>query len=245
MKNCPRCNITFHLDDRSRCLYCNTLLLTSHDDKTDLTKKIDPGFLGTAAQPVIEKVVNEHGIEAHTRLSFIISSYFRTRSFHFMYAFSRNDFKMGPDFDRELIQPFHLTSLLALPWLVVNIFDSFVCRFVYTKYCPKCGWKFYRTQGSDQEHDHAECEYNREYKEVVDAILKGSIMKHEEDFRRLGLMKHHAGRRSAYWDLCRSDKFLTSFVDIAVIWLSICLWTILVVSLIFPSVIKGVYSLEI
>jgi len=244
MKECPRCKITFYLDDRIRCLYCDTLLKTVQRDRTDLNTKMDTGLNGLTAQPIIDQIVREHGVEAYTRHQFIIASYFRTRTFHFMYAFSRNEFKMGQRFERELIQPFRLTSLLVLPWLVVNIFDSFLCRLIYTKYCPKCGWKFFKRERSG-EHQHEECEYNREYKQVVDCILRGEIMKEESTFKRLGMMKRNAGRRSAYWDLCQGTDFFSSFLDIATIWFSISVWILLFVSLLFPSIIRGVYMLEV
>ena len=245
MKECPRCKITFHLDDRTRCLYCDSLLVAVDEDKTNLNAAVgDLGMLGIAVEPVLQRVVNEHGIEAHTRLQFIIASYFRTRTFHFMYAFSRNHFKMGARFDRYLVQPFNLTSFLLLPWLAINLVDSVICRFIYTKYCTKCGWKFYRTE-SNGEHLHRECEYNREYKEVIDAILTGSIVQREKEFKQLGLMKRHAGRRSAYWDMCRRRDFFSSILDVTCIWFSICLWILLVIYLVFPSVITGVYMLDI
>lgn len=243
MKECPRCKITFHLNDRSHCLYCDTLLTSVDEDQTRLKDKVDVGMLGIAVEPVLQQVVHEHGIEAHTRLQFIIASYFRTRTFHFMYAFSRNNFKMGPTFDRLLIQPFHMASLLLLPWMFVNILDSVLCRFLYIKYCPKCGWKFYKIELSG-EHDHLECEYNREYREVVQAILDGSIIYEEATFKRLGLMKRNAGRKSAYWDLCARKEFFSSVLDVTCIWFSICLWILLVVALTFPSIITGVYMLE-
>ena len=206
--------------------------------------RLDPGFIGIASQAVIKNVVLEHGIEANSRLQFIVSSFFRTRTLHFMYAFSRNDFKMGRTFRRKMVQDISAVSFLMLPWLVLNIFDSFLCRLMYTRYCPKCGWKFYKA-GRNGEHDQRECEYNREYSQVLASILQGSIMRDEEGFRRLGLMKRNAGRRSAYWDLCTSGKFFTSILDLACIWFSICLWIILAVALAFPSVIRGVYMLEV
>lgn len=244
MRECPRCKITFHLEDRARCLYCDTLLIMSDEDRTDLEKKMDAGFLGVASQPVIQQVVHDHGVEAHTRLQFIVSSYFRTRTLHFMYDFSRNDFKLGPEFKRQLIQPMHMMFFLMLPWLALNIFDSFFSRLIYTKYCSKCGWKFYRTDRGG-EHCHEECEYNREYKDVVAAILNGSIMRKENTFKRLGTMKKSAGRRSAYWDLCQGKAFFSAVLDVVTIWFSVCLWIILLVALVFPSVIAGVYMLEI
>jgi hypothetical protein len=219
-------------------------LLSVNADDTNLAVKMDSGAMDLVGQSVIQQVVNEHGVEAHTRLQFIISSYFRTRTIHFMYAFSRNNFKMGPAFKRELIQPFHLMSFLMLPWLVLDIFDSFLCRLIYTKYCPKCGWKFYKLT-SDGDHDHMECEYNREYKEVINSILDGSIMRKEDEFRRLGMMRRSAGRRSAYWELCHGKQFFSSVFDIICIWFSICLWLILLIAICFPSVIAGVYMLEL
>ncbi|HSV43890.1 MAG TPA: hypothetical protein VLJ10_04980 [Candidatus Bathyarchaeia archaeon] len=244
MKECPRCKITFHLDDRLRCLYCDTLLRTVDEDQTDLQHKMEAGLLGTGAQPVVNQVAQERGIQAQTRLQFIVSSYFRTRTFHFMYAFSRNDFKRGPTFKRELIQPFHVTSLLALPWLALNIVDSFVCRFLYTHYCPRCGWKFFRADVKG-EHVREECDYNREYEKVVDAVLSGEIIREEEQFKRLGLMKKNARLRSAYWDLSAHTDFFSSILDLVCIWFSVCLWILLLVALTFPSIIDGVYRLDL
>lgn len=245
MRECFRCKITFHLDDRLRCLYCDTILTETNNDQADLDKPSDSGIMDSVSQPVIQKVIHDHGVEAHTRLQFIVSSYFRTRTLHFMYAFSRNDFKMGPEFKRELIQSFHVTSLLMLPWILLNLLDSFFCRFLYTKYCSKCEWKFYKTQPGCMEHEHEECEYNREYKEVVDSILDGSIMQSESTFKQLGMMKRNAGRRSAYWDLCFGKEFFSSLLDVVCIWFSICIWTMLIVALFFPAVIRGVYLLEL
>ncbi len=244
MRECPRCKVTFYLDDRTHCLYCDTALLKVEDDKTNLKDKVDAGMLGLASNPVLQKVVHEHGIEACTRLQFIVASFFRTRTFHFMYAFSRNNFRMGPTFDRFLIQPLHLTSLLLLPWLVINILDSLLCRLVYTQYCPKCGWKFYRTEHGGG-HQHRECEYNREYQEVIQAILDGSIMQREKDFKRLGIMKRNAGRASAYWDMCTTKDFFSSFLDVTCIWFSVCLWILLIIALVFPHIITGIYMLEL
>ncbi|MEW5894234.1 MAG: hypothetical protein AB1650_00505 [Candidatus Omnitrophota bacterium] len=245
MKECPRCQITFHMDDRERCLYCNTILQSSDEDKTDLTKPVNSGFLGiAAAQSVIQKVVDDHGIKNLTRLQFIVSSYFRTRTLHFTYAFCRNDFLMGPVFRRRMIQPFNITSALMLPWVVFNLFDSVFCRFLYTRYCHKCGWKFYKVQNNN-EHHHEECEYNREYKNLIEAILRGSIMWEEATFKRLGLMKKNAGRRSAYWELCEKKVFFSGALDIACIWFSICLWTLLIIGISFPYIIKAVYMLEV
>ncbi len=243
MKECPRCKITFHLEDRGRCLYCDGLLHTVEEDKTDLNKNVDGGFGALSSQPVIQQMIEEHGVEAYTRHQFIVASYFRTRTLHFMYAFSRNEFKMGAVFSRKFIQPFRITSLLMLPWLFLNIIDSLFFRISYTKYCPKCGWKFYRTERTG-EHNHEECEYNREYKQVVESILAGLILKEESTFRRLGIMRRTAGRRSAYWDLCQGTNFFSSVLDVTTIWFSVCLWIIVVVAALFPWFIQLIYSLE-
>lgn len=245
MRECPRCKITFHLEDRTRCLYCDTLLRTVGKDSTSLEKPINSSIMSAEdALPVVRQLVEEHGIEKNTRHQFIIGCYFQTRTLHFMYSFNRHEFLTSPNFKRELIEPFHATSLLMLPWFVFNILDSFFCRIWYTKYCAKCGQKCHNLE-SNNEHKHADCEYNREYKEVVDSILEGTILKEEKKFKQLGLMKKSAGRRSAYWDLCQGSNFLSGIIDIMSIWFSICLWIILVVALAFPVVIRFIYSLEL
>jgi len=218
-------------------------LINSENDETSLEDKMDIGVLGVSADPLFQKIVNQHGISEHTRLQFIVASYFRTRTFHFMYVFSRNDLKMGAVFDRTFVQPLNMTSLLLLPWLLVNIIDSVLFRLFYTKYCPVCGWKFYKTEANG-EHQHRECEYNREYKEVIQAILDGTIIRSEIHFKRLGLMKQKTGRRSAYWDMCARKELSSAVLDITCIWFSICLWILWVVVIVFPSISSGIRMLD-
>jgi hypothetical protein len=244
LKECPRCRITFHLDDRIHCLYCETLLVSAEEDKTDLEDRVDSGMMGIIVEPIFQKVVNDRGIQEHSRLQFIVASYFRTRTFLFMYKFSRNNFKKGSEFKCFFIQPVTVISLLLLPWLAINIIDSILCRFLYTKYCPKCGWKFFKHERNG-EHSHRECEYNREYQEVIDSIMSGMIIQKEKDFKRLGLMKRNAGRKSAYWDLCGRRSWVQGVLDVASIWFSIIFWLVLVIWLIFPAILSGVYMLEL
>ncbi|MFP4473065.1 MAG: hypothetical protein ACLFPX_04235 [Candidatus Omnitrophota bacterium] len=245
LKKCIRCDVVFHEESRTRCLYCDSLLTTADQDETDLSKKVFVNDQMTD-NPVLRQVIEDNQVESQSRLQFIIASYFRARTFHFMYAFSRNQFKQGRAFSRELVQPFTLVSLINLPWLVINILDSIYIRLAYTQYCPKCGWKFYRYDRRERkEHQHEECEYNREYMKVINSILSGEILLREKEFKRLGLMKKSAGRRSAYWNLCTGKNFFSAVLDVACVWFSISLWLILLIALLFPFVMEGVYRIEL
>ncbi len=245
MKKCPRCSIVFYVDDRQRCLYCDTLLMNTDEDTTDLQKKVGIGFLG-AETSIIKQVVEDRNIEADTRLQFIIASYFRMRTFHFMYKYARMDFLKGKVFRRQMIQKVDWTTLLVVPWFFVNLIDSILCRFIYGKFCPKCGYKFDQVDRKfPGEHDHIECEYNREYSTVIDSILSGDIIKREQEFRRLGVMKRVAKRRSAYWDLCSRKDFFSAVLDVACIWFSVSLWMLLVIRATFPPLIEFIYKLEV
>ena len=49
MKKCTRCKIVFHSDERARCLYCDTTLLTVDRDDTlgfRDDKDFDPNLIG-------------------------------------------------------------------------------------------------------------------------------------------------------------------------------------------------------
>jgi len=245
MRRCPSCAVTFVEEERTRCLYCDTLLMATEEEDTDLRERHNLEFFNGAYNPVIQQVVEERGIETHTRLQFIVASYFRTRTFHFMHLFSRKDFLKGKVFRRPFIQPIDWTSLLILPWMIVNIFDTIYCRLSYRKYCPQCGWKFYKFERSRHEdHNHRECAYNKEYQRVIDEILSGNILYSEKEFRRLGKMKKAAGYRSAYWDLCARKEYFSGVLDITCIWFSIGLWTLVIIWLSLPAVVKFVSALQ-
>lgn len=250
MKKCIRCNIVFHLDERTRCLYCDALLHTVSRDDTGFGEK---GEQNTARifdfqRPVIEQLVDSRkGVEEPNQIlntQFMMGNYFRNRTFNFMYSFCRNEFKIGKKFRRPLVQPLHIASVLMLPWVVWDLIDSVLMRIFYTGYDEKCGWKYFKL-GAAQEIDPERREYNKEYSALLENILTGKILFSEERFRQDAEFKKFEGKRSAYYDLCSKNTSFMKVVDLMVVWFSIAFLLFLIVSITLPYVWRLVSQLEI
>ena len=237
MKECPRCKIVFLLEERLRCLYCDTLLMKA--DKSEISKvdsAMTEEFVTTQEHP-IERLLAIYKEGGHGRMQYLVGSYFKARTFHFMYVFSRNEFKWGREYQRLLIQPLNFSVFLTIPWVLVNLIDSLFFRMIYNGYCPKCRWK-YRKFISTGEHRFDECGYNREYITVVQDILTGNISRKEAEHKKFALQKTKLGQRSAYHDLCKGKDFFSGWLDVASIWFSISLIFLLIVCLTLPLVVR-------
>ena len=226
MKKCTRCKIVFHSDERARCLYCDTQLLTVERDDTlgfRDDKDFDPNLIGDDIKrgvTVLKEILNEWEMGEYLRAQYVVGTYFKVRTFKFLYSFSRNHFKMGRDYKRTLIQPLNITSFLVLPWVVIDLLDSLYIRLTYNAYCAKCGWKF-RQVHATQVHDPEECTYNQEYSRIVNEILSGNVHKSEGLLKEEAYRKFRAGKRSAYKDLCSRRSGMGWFMDVMCIWCSI------------------------
>jgi len=233
MKRCAKCDVVFNLDERTRCLYCNSLLLYADSAEQKNLDDLDAlrGF--SAEDTVLESVIRDRRKVAGDHRFYVIGSYFCTRTLHFIYAFSRNEMKMGRIFKRRLIQPLNMGSFLIIPWVLWDLIDSFFFHLVYNSYCLKCGWKYHSS--GKKEHDAAECEYNQEYAEIIRDILSGRIIQNEGRYREAALIKEAVGKRSAYRYLCGPRNFLSSIVDVACVWFSILLMIVFFVAVVFPS----------
>ena len=99
MKKCNRCKIVFHNDERSKCLYCDTTLLTVDRDDTlgfRDDKDFDPNLIGDDIKrgvTVLKEVLSEWEMGEYLRAQYVVGTYFKVRTFKFMYDFSRNHFK--------------------------------------------------------------------------------------------------------------------------------------------------------
>ena len=246
MKKCSKCKIVFHLDERSRCLYCNSLLLTvSRDDTVGLNDDLTAAeSMFKSDQPVINQILKDRAINEVGRRAFIIGCYFRSRTFKFMYSFSRHEFIMEKSFKRVLAQPLNISSFLMLPWVAFNILDTLFVRFYYNGFCPKCKWKF-KQFSENQQHDPEGCDYNREYSKIIDDILSGEISKSELALKQYGEAKEKAGRKSAYQVLCEEKDFLQGMLDVLCIWVSIGILIILLVITVFPLISWIVNSISV
>jgi hypothetical protein len=226
------------MDERARCLYCDTILVTT--DRQEEAKK-SPAFLAgfSIAQGIVRKLFVGRASDNHARTQFLIGNYFKIRTFSFMYTFSRNEYKMGRTYQRALIQPLSVYSFFLIPWVVYNILDTIFFRLTYNTYCEKCQCKFIRYAGQ-KEHNPDECEYNREYSAVVNDIVSGRITETESNLKWLAGKKIQAKKKSAYRDLCAGEKGWQPVMDVMCIWFSICLVVITLVIGLFPKAIKTV-----
>lgn len=251
MKKCSRCRIVFHDDSRQQCLYCDmTLLTVDQDDSAQLLdeKDFDPNLVdgGGIARgiPVLKEILKEWRIGEHLRVQYMVGTYFKTRTFKFLYSFSRNSFKMGKDFSRMLAQPLNMSSLLTIPWVVIDLIDSFIIRLSYNAYCSKCGWKFKQVHAT-QIHDPQECEYNQEYSRVVNDIVSGQITKTEGKIKQDAYQKFKSGKRSAYKDLCSRRSSVGWFFDILCVWFSILMLLGAGVALSLPYFMQLVQNIQV
>ena len=237
MKKCPRCQLVYHMDERARCLYCDTMLLTT--DRKEEARKPPAYFMAgfSVAQGIVRKLFVGLKAEDHARTQFLIGNYFKIRTFGFMYTFSRNEYKMGRTYKRSLIQPLSVYSFFMIPWVAYNILDTILFRLTHNAYCEKCQCKFVRYAGQ-QEHDPGECEYNREYMAVVNDIVSGRITETESKLKWIAGKKIQAGKKSAYRDLCLGEKGWQSIWDVMCIWFSICLVVVSLVVGFFPRAVK-------
>lgn len=184
---------------------------------------------------LIEMVVKSRDKMTQENVRYIIGSYFKSRTFEFLYKFNRNEMKMGDTYKRFLVQPLNGSSFFMIPWVVVSFFDALLFRIIYRSYCPTCKWKFV---GSGVRHDPKECSYNREYMLVINAVLSGHIARLEETFEFQAMGKLKRGERSAYFDLCARKNPYEGAVDIACVWFSIGLLIYVFVVLTLPWVLK-------
>jgi len=223
MKKCVQCDIEFP-EQRMYCIYCDSPLM---DAKKAETVKFIP------QASVSKKALKIDDPNSLKGMQYLVSRYFRSKSFSFLYAFSRNQFKMGKKFDRILIQPFDFSVFIKIPLVLVNIVDSFILRLIYKGYCEKCEWKC-RVLSTDVDHSGEECDYNTEYGIVLEEILSGKIIKDESKLEQLADLKEKHGKRSAYHHLCSRKRDFEIFIDGISILMSVILIFYIFAKLIMP-----------
>ena len=221
-------------------MYCNSLLIALEEEETveefEVFEEDSGGKLQKKRKDLLRQIVRDRRIQGHGRMQYIVGSYFRTRTFQFMYGFSRNEFRQGEGFSRLFVQPiqaFHI--FFVLPWVFIDLIDSVIFRLIYTKYCPLCGWKYYKTD-SRGGHDAKECDYCREYSLIIDDILSGRITQSERIFKKRAMERVAEGSRSPYDDLCCQRKLVFSIMDVICIWFSMTLLLSILVLGLWPIV---------
>jgi len=248
MKKCLKCDLVFQLEERTRCLYCNTLLVPldpEEEPEEDQLFEEDTGGQALARKKaIITQMIRDRRVKGHGRMQYVVGSYFRTRTFHFMYCFSRNEFLMGQGFSRQLIQPLNTSHFFIIPWVFIDFIDSLLLRLIYSGYCSRCGWKYSPlTNGSS--HNPHKCDYCREYSLVIEDILSGRITQSERIFRKQSFEALAAGERSAYHDLCSQNKLISMISDVFCIWFSVTLMLSFIVLALWPLISLMVRSLEL
>ena len=236
MKKCLRCKMVFNHEERARCLYCDSILMSvDQDEAQELLQEKTAGGIATS------QLAKDRDMSRHENMRYLVGSYFRVRTFHFLYCFSRNEFKMGKEYKRFWVQPFDITSILALPWVAVNVVDSLFFRGIHNGYCADCNWKYL---GGHLRHDPVECEYNQEYTSLVKEVFNGHIAQTEDTFQQQALEKIHQGKRSAYFDLCSRKSKYEGVLDVACIWFSCGILVYLLVLILLPLGLKIIYALS-
>ncbi len=221
MKKCHNCKIVFHRPERTRCFYCDAVLTALSDDAplddtvAFLSKEDDTTVLLSNDTGSLGEVIWKKDILSPEDARYVISNYFKSRTFYFFYGLSRNELKMGKEYKRFFIHPFHFNFFLIVPWAFINVLDSLLFHLRYRHYCPVCKWKY---AGRSARHDPRECAYNREYTLVINSILTGFIARLEPTFHGQAMAEVKRGQASAYLDLCTHKKYEKA-LDIA----SVCL----------------------
>ncbi len=237
MKKCMKCDLIFQLEERTRCLYCNTLLVPLDPEEEPEEGQVFEETAGGKAlaqkKAIIAQMIRDRRVKGHGRMQYVVGSYFRTRTFHFMYGFSRNELLMGQGFSRFMVQPLNTSHFFIIPWVFIDFFDSLFVRMIYSGYCPRCGWK-YNKLVDGREHHAKKCAYCREYSLVIEDILSGRITQSERIFKKQSFEACAAGERSAYHDLCSQNKLISKLSDIFCIWFSVTLMLTLIVGAIWP-----------
>lgn len=227
MKKCPRCETAFS-DEHLVCMYCECQLFDAAMLDA-VSQKEEEYFKEKVFSVDLEKMT------AYMK-EFVVANYFLRRSFFFSYQFCRQEMKMGKAFRRFLIQPLHISFLIRLPWLIVNLFDSLYFQLVYGGYCPKCNCKFKKLFESNVEHDKNECIYNREFAAIIVEIFSGYIFSKEKEFKQRAAEKLKLGFKSAYHDLSSPNKTAEAVFDVFTIGLSLTLYFYLFAKVAIPLV---------
>ena len=240
MKKCLRCKIAYHAQERFYCLYCQSML-------ADVEESDEPEFVDafSFSESLLEKLVHGREVPTVGNRLYVLSSYFRIRTFHFMYMFCRNELKMGKVFKRFFVQPLNLVFLINIPWFVVNLVDSLFFKLFYNSYCPQCNWKYIRFTGTQERHDADQCAYNQEYGALLNDICTARFVKTEDEFKRRSGEKIRQGQRSAYVDLCCYKDQYQAAVDTASVWFSSGIILYLIVVALFPLAVNLVNGLEL
>ncbi len=219
MKKCPRCDIVYHAKARFYCLYCDAQLIPGEFEDF-FRREAEAEKAAHTVLPPVDRT-NLLGMQ------YALSNYFRVRSFAFSYTFCRNQMKFSPKFQRLFIEPINMTSFIRLPWLLINIVDSFWFHLTYQAYCPHCQWKYKRYSGRGGVHTLQVCAYNKSYSALLDVILNGKILTQEEKFEGQWF-----GGRNAYHKLCGRKSYLEMFSDVVSILFSLGIYVGLVAFLV-------------
>ncbi len=226
MKKCVRCFVTYEDDSRTHCIYCDSGLMYA--------SAVDALF--TKEKKIFKaKVQREGGSDSSERVEYLMGSYFRSRSFLFSYLFHRQEYKIGNKFRRFLIEPLRMTSFLKIPWVLVDLVDTLFFRMLYGGYCPVCQCKI-RMFLRENLHPKTECDYNKEYTQVIQQIRNGEIAKNEFGFRISGAEKKKKGLKSAYYDLCEKRNPFERITDVLTILFSITIIIAGIASLAMPYI---------
>lgn len=234
--------MTFGLNERTHCLYCDSFLVTSREEDD-----VEAGglFENVAGDVLLKEIIRYEYIAGPDYKYHVIASYFKTRSLPFVYSICRHEYLMDRKFSRMFVQPIGVGYFISfIPWIIINFFDSVFVHLAYRRFCPECECKYALKYGATDKHNSEECEYNKEYAQVIFSILSGHILKNEEEFQKKAAQKIKLGRKSAYHVLCSAKRRYQNTIDVACVWLSCTSLIGLIVWFSYPAAVFVINNLD-
>ncbi len=160
---------------------------------------------------------------------YYIRHYLGNDSLFLLFDLYRNRLKHGRSPKRFLVQPVRVTAVFNLPWLFFNIIASNMFHFRYTAFCPQCNCKCVPGK-----HFKEECEYNKEYFQILDDILTGEIVEKKSYYQKRAYDLLRQGKQSAFADLFLRKRSRELILDFCSVGFSVFLWIYLIVYVGFP-----------
>ncbi len=221
MRKCPHCHI-FAVSG-ILCIHCGSALEdVSMEQALEHTRK---RFIRRYIQGKNTRHVDRH-------MQYIFASYFSDTSIAMLYTINKNLLKLGREYERFLVRPFHISDVFNIPWLIYNVVDSNIFHMRYQFYCPRCDCKHVKGR-----HSEEECQYNQMFLNILKDALSGEIVQTKKIYQAKADEDRYQHRKNAYIDLSASPKILHLVVDFSSVSVSVLAWLALAVYLLLPVII--------
>lgn len=237
-KKCDRCNAIFDLEVGTRCIYCDALLRVGEEE--EFIQEMEE----VQIRPVTRQALVGRKMTLHDRMQLVLGNYFRVRNFSFKYHCAKYEYRMGEGFKRRLIFPLSVASFIMIPWVIYDIWDSFMFRSQYKNYDEDSTFKMTPAMRRSSGYDPREVEYCKEYAAIIEDIITGKIGEKEEDYVRLAEEKVKAGQRSAWRDMHSFKSFKYGLMDMVFIVFSLLCWVLVMTAIFYPPFFQAVTGVD-